>query len=168
MVSPYPDVRWGNESNPLRRGAVAFARTPIGSWTLRHTAGLDRALLRASRGRLTVLGPIGAPTVLVTTIGRHSGERRTSPLLYHREDPDIFVVGSNFGQGHHPAWTWNLLSDSRCWVTIGAVEIASRAKLLDGAERERVYGAFEELVDVYTTYRGRTDREIRVFRLTAD
>jgi deazaflavin-dependent oxidoreductase (nitroreductase family) len=167
MASPYPDIRWGTDTSPLRRAAVAFANTTIGSWILRHTAGVDGSLLRASRGRLTVLGPIGAPTALVTTIGRHSGERRSSPLLYHREDPDIFVVGSNFGQGHHPAWTWNLLTDDRCWVEIGGTEVESRATLLEGDERDRVYAEFEGLVEVYRTYRGRTDRDIRVFRLSA-
>ncbi|MGV9673056.1 nitroreductase family deazaflavin-dependent oxidoreductase [Gordonia sp. NPDC003504] len=167
MGSPYPDVRWGSESSSLRAPLVAFAKTKPGSWVIRTMTPLDRALMKRSHGRFTTLGPIAAPTALVTTIGRKSGERRTSPLLYYREDPHIFLIGSNFGQEHHPAWTWNLLADPRCWVTIGDSEIASNADLLDGEERDRVFGEMANLIEVYGEYRPRTDREIRVFRLTA-
>lgn len=167
MGSEFPDRRWGTESSPLRRPMVALAGTPFGSWMIRTLVPLDRRLLRATGGRFTALGPIGAPTVLLTTIGRRSGEKRTSPLIYVRDDPDLFVIGSNFGQQEHPAWTWNLLTQPMCWVNTAGTDIEASATLLDGPERDRIVGEFEKMVTVYEVYRGRTDRQMRVFRLTS-
>ena len=114
--SPFPDVRWGSETSFIRKPAVKFASTKPGSWVIRNLAGVDRWLLTKSDGRFTVLGPIAAPVVLLTTTGRKSGKPRTSPLLYYREADKIYVVGSNFGQQHHPAWTSNLLADPKAVV----------------------------------------------------
>lgn len=164
---PFPDVRWGSQSSRLREPAARLAATKAGSWLLRTATPLDRRLLLRSRGRFTVLGPIGAPTLLLTTTGAKSGQTRTSPLLYWRDGRSLYVVGSNFGQAHHPAWTSNLLTTPRATVTIGGKDVPVVATQLDGAERDRVWAAFVELASTYDAYRGRTDRDIRVFRLDA-
>jgi len=162
---PFPDVRWGREGSRVGQGAARFAATRPGSWLLRTLTPMDRRLLIRSRGRYTVLGPIGAPTMLLTTIGSRSGLRRTSPLLYHREPARLFVVGSNFGQARHPAWSGNLLADPRATVTIGGRDVRVRATLLEGPERERIWQAFVDLARTYDAYRERTERDIRVFAL---
>jgi deazaflavin-dependent oxidoreductase (nitroreductase family) len=87
------------------------------------------------------------PLLLLTTVGRKSGERRETPLTYQREGDRLFLVGSSFGQSNHPAWSWNLLADPKAWVTMGGKEIAVLATHLRGSEHE-------------------TDRELRVFELT--
>ncbi|GAC77960.1 MULTISPECIES: nitroreductase family deazaflavin-dependent oxidoreductase [Gordonia] len=163
---PFPDVRWGAESSVLRAPMVKFASTAAGSATIKALAPLDRWVLGKTRGRFTALGPIGAPTLLLATTGAKSGARRVQPLLYYREDPDIFVIGSNFGGDRHPAWTYNLLAGGPASVIIGD-EIPVTATLIDGADRERVLAGFIESMAVYQTYLGRTDRELRIFRLTA-
>jgi deazaflavin-dependent oxidoreductase (nitroreductase family) len=163
----FPDVRWGSESSRLRRPAAAFGSTRLGSWLVRTLTPLDRKLLIRSRGRYTVLGPIGAPTLLLTTTGAKSGEPRTTPLLYARDGDGLVVVGSNFGQQHHPAWTGNLIKQPRATVTIGGQDVPVVAELLEGDEAERGYGLMGQVADTYLVYRGRTDRQIRVFRLTA-
>ena len=164
--SVFPDVRWGSEHSVLRRPAIAFASTRLGSWTVRRLAGVDRRLLERSKGRFTVLGPIGALTVLLNTIGRKSGQRRTSPLLYIRDADRLVVVGSNFGQDHHPAWTSNLLAHPEASVTMAGRDIPVLATLATGEERDRLYRQFAEMAGVYAVYEGRTDRDIRVFVLT--
>lgn len=164
--SAFPDVRWGSENSFLRRPGVAFASTRAGSWTIRRLAGVDRRLLERSRGRFTVLGPIGAPTVLLNTIGRKSGQRRTSPLLYIRDGDRLVVVGSNFGQDHHPAWTSNLLAQPEASVTMAGRDIPVLATQVTGDEKDRLYRKFVELAGAYAVYQGRTDREIRMFVLT--
>jgi deazaflavin-dependent oxidoreductase (nitroreductase family) len=166
-ADPFPDVRWGSDSSRLRRPAAAFASTRAGSWLIRTATPLDRKVLIRSRGRFTLLGPIGAPTLLLTTTGSKTGQPRTSPLLYWREGAGLHVVGSNFGQAHHPAWTGNLLTEPRAVVTIGGQATRVLATLLAGAERERVYAEFVALASAYDAYRSRTDRDIRVFRLEA-
>ncbi|BCN70455.1 nitroreductase/quinone reductase family protein [Prescottella equi] len=164
--SAFPDVRWGSDTSFLRRPATAFAATRLGSWTIRSLAGVDRRLLTRSKGRFTVLGPIGAPTVLLNTVGRKSGQRRTSPLLYVRDADRLVVVGSNFGQQHHPAWTSNLLAQPEASVTMAGRDIPVLATPVTGAEKDRLYRRFVELAGAYAVYRGRTDRDLRMFVLT--
>ncbi|OZF50847.1 nitroreductase [Rhodococcus sp. 14-2470-1b] len=165
--SPFPDVRWGSETSFIRTPAVAFAATKPGSWVIRNLAGVDRRLLERTNGRFTILGPIAAPVVLLTTTGRKSGRPRTSPLLYYRESDKLYVVGSNFGQQHHPAWTSNLLADPNATVAIGGRKIPVTATPVVGAEKARIYAAFNDMVRVYGEYKNRTDRDMRMFELAA-
>ena|SRR5689334_13008556 len=161
-----PDEAWGNPDGALARVMGRFAATKPGSWTVRKLMPLDRKVLLKSNGRRTVLGPIGAPTLLLETTGRKSGQPRLSPLLFARDGDSVIVVGSNFGQQHHPAWTGNLLASPQATAIVRGLRIPVTAELLAGAEADAAYGLMVAVVDVYSTYKGRTDREIRVFRLT--
>lgn len=163
----FPDVRWGSETSRLRGPLVAFSCSRPGSWLIRTLTPLDRRLLQRSRGRYTVLGPLGSPVLLLTTTGAKSGLPRTTPLICGRDGDDLIVVGSNFGQQHHPLWTTNLLAEPRCVVTIGGQDTPAVARLLEGEEAEQAYRVMTELARTYAEYRSRTDRAIRVFRLTA-
>ena len=163
----FPDVRWGSETSRLRAPMVRFSSTKAGSWLIRTLTPVDRRLLMRSNGRYTVLGPLGSPVMLLTTTGAKSGLPRTTPLLYTRDGEDLIVVGSNFGQGHHPAWTSNLIKDPAAVVTIGGKQVPVTARLLEGEESEAGYRRMVELASTYDAYRSRTDRSIRVFRLRA-
>jgi deazaflavin-dependent oxidoreductase (nitroreductase family) len=167
VVGGFPDARWGSENSRLREPLIRFSMTRPGSALIKRLTPLDRRLLEHTRGRYTILGPIGAPTMLLTTIGAKSGLKRTSPLLYARDGDSLIVAGSNFGQERHPAWTANLLANPEAVVTIGGVDVPARATLLTGAEAEAAYRKMAEVVRTYTEYRNRTDRHIRVFRLDA-
>jgi len=163
----FPDVRWGHEPpSTLKRPVIAFLGSKFGSWCFRKLAPVDRQLLRRSNGRFTIFGPIGAPLLLLTTAGRKSGERREIPLTYMREGDRLFLVGSNWGQATHPAWSWNLLADPNAWVTMGGKEIAVVATQLTGAEHDRIFRKFADYAANYDAYTGRTDREFRLFALT--
>jgi len=165
-VTDIPDARWGSPDTALSRLGARFASTKAGSWTIRTLMPLDRKLLIQSNGRKTVLGPIGAPVMLLETTGRKSGEPRVSPLLFSRDGDSIVVVGSNFGQEHHPAWTGNLIASPRAIAVVGGTRIPVTAALLEGEEAEAAYQLMVGLASTYSAYRGRTDRQIRVFRLT--
>ena len=127
---------------------------------------LDRTVLIRTEGRRTVLGPIGAPMLLLETVGRKSGQVRVSPLLFAKDGGDVIVVGSNFGQQHHPAWTGNLLAEPSATIVVRGLRIPVTATLLEGAEADAAYQRMVEVTSVYAAYKGRTDRAIRVFRLT--
>jgi deazaflavin-dependent oxidoreductase (nitroreductase family) len=127
---------------------------------------LDRRLLVRSNGRFTLLGPVGAPVLLLETTGRKSGQTRVSPLLFARDGDSIVVVGSNFGQQHHPAWTGNLLAKPEAVAVVGGRRIPVSARRLEGDEAEAAYQKMVAIAETYSAYRGRTEREIRVFRLT--
>ena len=160
-----PDARWGSASNPLRGVVDAFAATLLGSRCIRALVPWDRRLLSRTKGRFTVLGPFGLQVLVLTTVGRKSGQRRQSPLIYTRDGDRLYLFGSNFGQSTHPAWTANLLANPDAWVTMGGKEIPVRATRLEGAEYDRACELFMTYLKAYPAYRTRTDREIRVFAL---
>lgn len=162
----FPDVRWGRDFPNVRRVVGGLTASKPGAWFIRKLSPLDRRLLERSNGRYTILGPLAVPLLLLTTIGRKTGQRRQIPLLYLREGDRLFLVGSNFGQEHHPAWVGNLIADPKAWVTIGGEEIPVLATELTGAERDRVFELFVTYTSTYAAYRQRTDRQIRLFALT--
>ncbi|HEX7739635.1 MAG TPA: nitroreductase family deazaflavin-dependent oxidoreductase [Marmoricola sp.] len=162
-----PDSTWGSRDGLLGRTATRFASTRLGSSTVRRMMPYDRKLLLRTQGRRTMLGPVGAPMLLLQTIGVKSGQQRTSPLLFARGDgEDVIVVGSNFGGEKHPAWTGNLLAHPEATVISGGVTVPVQATLLEGAEADEAYAKMVEVTAVYAEYKSRTDRSIRVFRLT--
>lgn len=161
----FPDTRWGSESAPLRGAIDAFAATQLGSRCIRALVPLDRRLLNRTRGRYTVLGPFGLQILVLTTVGRKSGQRRQSPLIYTRDGERLYLFASNFGQTTHPAWSANLLAHPEAWVTMGGKEIPVTATALSGAEYQHAVELFMTYLKAYPAYRQRTDREIRVFAL---
>jgi deazaflavin-dependent oxidoreductase (nitroreductase family) len=105
--------------------------------------------------------------MLLTTTGAVSGQIRTTPLLFARDGDDILVAGSNFGQTHHPAWSKNLIVHPDAVATVGGKEVPVTAEMLRGDEALAGFDKMIEVVPVYSEYRNRTDRAIRVFRLRA-
>jgi len=161
----FPDSKWGSDSGRLREIVDAIAATPAGSRLIRALVPLDRRVLSKTKGRYTVLGPLGLQVLMLTTIGRKSGQRRQSPLIYTRDGNRLYLFGSNFGQTSHPAWTSNLLANPDAWVTMAGQEIPVRATLLTGEEYDHAYELFMSYLKAYPAYRSRTNREIRVFAL---
>jgi deazaflavin-dependent oxidoreductase (nitroreductase family) len=163
----FPDVRWGSENSKLRKPMNWFGSTRAGSWVIRTLTPFDRYVIRRSHGRYTALGPLGAPTMLLTTKGAVSGQPRTTPLLFARSGDDLLVAGSNFGQAHHPAWSKNLLVHPEATATVGGKEVPVTAELLSGDDALSGFGKMIEVAPAYAEYKNRTDRAIRVFRLRA-
>ncbi|SDY48605.1 deazaflavin-dependent oxidoreductase, nitroreductase family [Amycolatopsis xylanica] len=127
----------------------------------------DRVLLRISGGRFGVGSAVGLRTLLLTTIGRKSGEPRQVPLLYVERDGGYVVIGSNWGGENHPAWSANLLAEPRATASIAGRAIPVTGRLLEGDERERMWNAVAEYWPAYDRYADRAaHREIRVFLLS--
>ena len=124
------------------------------------------AIYRASRGKL--LGSIGKgmPVLLLTTTGRKSGRRRTTPLLYLDDGARYVVVASVGGAPQHPAWYLNLRADPRATVEINGRTRAVRAETAGPEERARLWLAVTAMYSGYDTYQARTSREIPIVILT--
>ena len=135
--------------------------------TAAKLAPLDAKVLKKTGGRFGLLGNYGLPQLLVTTIGRKSGQSRTVTLLYGERDGEILLVGSNFGQKNHPAWALNLEADPRATVRIGDETREMKARMVnDPDEREAVFETMYEIWPAYHAYRGSAGREIKIFALT--
>ena len=108
----------------------------------------------------------GSPILILTTTGRKSGQPRTQPLLYVRDGENFVVIGSNWGQQGHPAWSVNLLATPDAVVTLDGRELPVRGVLADGAERERLWQLLLTVWPAYQTYQERaSNRVIRIFSL---
>jgi deazaflavin-dependent oxidoreductase (nitroreductase family) len=163
----FPEVRSGpKRDSPLFRPIDAFVASKYGSLIVRELIPLDHWVMRRSNGRFTFLGPMRVPTLLLTTIGRKSCERRKIVLTYIREGDRLCVVASNSGGPKHPAWSLNLLADPNSWVTIRGVEIPVTATQVTGDEYDRLWKVFTDYSRVFPAYRGRMDRELRMFALS--
>ena len=124
---------------------------------------LHRLLLRLSRGR--ILGRLeGHGVLLLDTTGRRSGKPRSSPLMYFQfeESGDLIVVGSNYGQGRHPAWYLNIASDPRVTVEANGERFAAEARITEGEERAALLDRVVASNPRFGGYRAGTDREIPV------
>jgi len=108
----------------------------------------------------------GLPVLDVTTTGRKSGLPRTNPLTYAPDGDGFAVIGSNWGQTTHPAWSANLLTHPRAVVRLKGRTIPVDAQLTSGAERERLWGLLTHVWPPYAEYAKRANRELRIFRLT--
>ena len=126
---------------------------------------VDRVINRLSGGRF-VLSALLVPSLVLTARGAKTGEQRTTPLATLPEDDGSFlVVGSNFGQPRHPAWTANLLAKPEASVTFQGRTIAVRAHLLEGEERAEAWPRLTQVWPVYDRYVELSGRDLRVFRL---
>lgn len=136
------------------------------AWTAARLAPYDAYVLKRTGGRFGLLGDYGLPQCLLTTTGRKSGAQRRVTLLYGELGDELVLVGSNFGQKHHPAWALNLKANPDAVVEIDDVATPMRARLVtDADERERVWQTMYEVWPAYNAYRGRAGRDIKLFAL---
>ncbi|MEU5612383.1 nitroreductase family deazaflavin-dependent oxidoreductase [Streptomyces sparsogenes] len=127
---------------------------------------LDRAVHRLTRGKV-LLSARMLPGVILTTTGAKSGLPRRTPLACMPEGDDTWLlIGSNFGRPGHPAWTANLLAHPDAEISWKGRDIAVRARLLEGEEREEAWAAALRFWPPYAAYQARVERRIRLFRVT--
>ncbi|WBB72246.1 nitroreductase family deazaflavin-dependent oxidoreductase [Micromonospora sp. WMMD1128] len=133
--------------------------------TMRVLVPADRLIGRMTKGRVVAFGLV--PTLVLTSTGRRSGKPRSNPLLYVPDGDAYVVIGSNWGQRHHPSWTFNLLAQPAAEVDVRGRRIPVRAEQVVGADRDRLFDRLVQEWPAYRTYVQRAaGREIKVFRLT--
>jgi deazaflavin-dependent oxidoreductase (nitroreductase family) len=125
---------------------------------------LDRAVHRLTGGRYTV-SQFMLPVVMLTTTGARSGLPRPVPLATVPVGDDLVVVGSNFGQKHHPAWSGNLIAHPQAHVSIGGREYDVDAELLDEDGVAEVWPRLTAVWPLFDRYAETAGRTLRVFRL---
>src|SRR4029450_7718777 len=70
---------------------------------LKLGSGVHAGVYRATKGKL--FGRMGkSPILLLNTVGRKSGKKRTSPLLYVMDGEDFVIIASKGGAPTQPAW----------------------------------------------------------------
>ncbi len=144
-----------------------LSSTKVGGWLTRQTAArIDPWIYRKTNGRWVMAGRPTIPQVILTTTGRKSGQKRDVQLAALHDGDDFVVVASNFGQEHHPGWMYNLEADPKAWVNSDGVDFEVNAHSMSAEEKEEIWPRLHEIVPQFRTYLTRTDRDIRIFRLS--
>jgi deazaflavin-dependent oxidoreductase (nitroreductase family) len=108
----------------------------------------------------------GTTILLLTTVGRISGETRTTPLI-HRTDGDRWVVvASKGGAAKNPGWFENLRVNPDISIEVLADTVPVRATTAEGEERDRLWSMMTEVWPAYDDYQAKTDRQIPVVVLS--
>ncbi len=139
------------------------------SWIREHTALYLQDPERAHDWDATHAGGTGlVPTLLLTTVGRKSGEQRPTPLLYQPTGSGFVIVASRGGSDHHPAWFLNLLANPDCEIQVGKFRYTATARVLTSEERGPYWEWMVRFWPDYANYQARTEREIPVVILDAE
>ncbi|MFG1796458.1 nitroreductase/quinone reductase family protein [Nocardia sp. NPDC049149] len=130
----------------------------VHQWVYEHSGGLvgHRVLL-------------GKPTLLLRTVGRKTGQQRTSALTYGRDGKDYLIAASNGGAPQPPGWLANLKAQPQCEIQIvrQRVRVAARPTYPGDPEYARRFAIMDEVLDgQYSTYQKQTTRLFAVVVLT--
>lgn len=104
----------------------------------------------------------GAPALILTTVGRKSGEERLSPLIYGMAGDNPMIVASKGGHPNHPAWYLNLREHPEVKVQIRGDKFTARARDATPEERPELWKQMTEIWPDYDAYQRKTDREIPI------
>jgi deazaflavin-dependent oxidoreductase (nitroreductase family) len=150
---------------PVTRMLRVMGRWRAFAWFYRRVGPrIDPWLMKRWQGRL-VAKVYGVPVLLLGTRGAKSGLPRTTPLLYLRDGDDFILVGTNFGQAHHPAWTANLLATPDASIEVGIVRLEVSAEIVDEQTFATHFPRFVVIYPGYALYLERSGRSPRMFRL---
>ena len=107
-------------------------------------------------------GPGLRPSLLLTTVGRRSGEKRTSPLIYDMAGEAYVVIASKGGADTHPSWYLNLLANPAVEVQVARDHFPARARVATGKERAQLWEQMVQLNPLCREYQKKTRREMPV------
>lgn len=102
----------------------------------------------------------GAPVVILTTRGRHSGKLRKTPLMRVERDGRYAVIASMGGAPDHPVWFHNLVADPLVTLQDGEHVADYHARVAQGDEKAQWWRTATEVWPSYDEYQKSTDREI--------
>jgi deazaflavin-dependent oxidoreductase (nitroreductase family) len=134
-------------------------------WMIKHanrylsSGGTDGHMYKTTvpgRGEATV------PSLLLTTIGRKSGDRFIFPLYYGTDSDSYFIIASKGGAPEHPGWYRNILAHPEVEIQVGTNKMKARARTVEGEERLRLWKKALEFWPPYADYQLKTEREIPV------
>lgn len=102
----------------------------------------------------------GMPNLLLTTTGRKSGLKRTTPLFYLPDRKNFIVVASYGGNPKAPLWWKNLQADPTGWVQVGDRTFEVQARQAPEELKELLWPVFVRHYPSYNLYQELTDRVI--------
>ncbi|HEY3683795.1 MAG TPA: nitroreductase/quinone reductase family protein [Streptosporangiaceae bacterium] len=103
--------------------------------------------------------------LLLTTTGRRTGARHTTPVAYLPDGGRVLVIASAGGAPRHPAWFHNLVAHPRVTVEDGVFTYPATAAVLEGAERHTLFARAAEADPGWAAYEEKSGRLLPVVAL---
>lgn len=110
--------------------------------------------------------PSGLPTLLLTTVGRKSGEKRTTPLVFLQDGDNMIVVGSLAGYDRHPAWYLNITANPQAWVQLDRRKMAVTYRDVTDEERKALWPRLDKVFPAWGYFQKQTDRPFPIVVLS--
>jgi proline iminopeptidase len=104
----------------------------------------------------------GSHILLLTTTGRKTGNKGTTPLIFGMDGDNPVIVASQGGAPDHPGWYKNLVKNPAAEVQIKGETFAVRARDAEGEERDRLWELMNQEWRHYEEYQQKTGRVIPV------
>jgi deazaflavin-dependent oxidoreductase (nitroreductase family) len=104
----------------------------------------------------------GTIVLLLTTTGRRTGKRYTTPLIYQESGDDYLVVASKGGADEHPEWYLNLQADPEVGVQVRGDKFTARARTATPEEKPALWKKMAATWPDYDEYQRKTSRDIPV------
>lgn len=148
-----------------RKKALA---NPTTAKVIKYMARAQVRVFKLTGGRIGSKWRIGAgfrkpvPTLLLEHVGRKSGTRFVTPLLYLVDGRNVVVVASQGGLPKNPQWYPNLVAHPDTTVQIRTEKRAVRARTASPEERAELWPKLVELYADFEVYQQCTDRVIPV------
>jgi deazaflavin-dependent oxidoreductase (nitroreductase family) len=131
------------------------------SWPLlRRLMGAHTLVYRLTGGLVGHRFPGAPPMLLLDHVGAKSGAKRTTPLLYVDDHPNVVLVASKGGHPKNPAWYHNLRANPDTTVQIGSERRAVHARVANAEERKQLWPKAVATYSGYRDYQQRTTRQI--------
>lgn len=124
------------------------------------------ALYRATGGKIGARF-MGGNVLILTTVGRRSGQRRDTPVMYVR-DPEqdrYAVIASNGGAAKHPAWFHNATAAGSAEIQVRDRRIAVGVRQATEEERARLWPLAVADYKGFDDYQKKTQRHIPMLLL---
>jgi deazaflavin-dependent oxidoreductase (nitroreductase family) len=121
---------------------------------------LHAKLYQRLGGRFVGTVGLGRKVLLLTTTGRKSGLKRTTPLVYMPLGDRRVVYASNGGKESSPAWWLNLQADPRATIQIGRSKTEVSARAASESEYAEIWPEAERYNPHWRDYEKNVKRNI--------
>ena len=123
-------------------------------WTAFNRGVVEK--FRKEGGRSTGKSPV----LLLTPKGARSGRERDNPLNFSRDGDRYIIMASKGGSPTHPDWYYNLVAHPIVTVEADGERFEARAKVSEGAERQRLLKIHTSAMPFFGAYERRVKRRV--------
>ena len=102
----------------------------------------------------------GMPILLLNSVGRKTGKKRTTPLMYLRNGENYVIIASNNGRDKHPSWFHNIRNSSQVEIEVPGNRLEVIPSIATETDKEQLWSQLISKAPFYEAYRKGTTRVI--------